>query len=72
MSEQSGQPGDGCTDPRETHLHWCGFCGAQRDFAKIECKQLRIIPPCLRCGERDWRNEIDSLTAPDYREEWKP
>lgn len=65
----SGQPGDGCTDPRSTHPHWCGFCGAQLMFSAVECRQLRLIPPCPRCAERQWRTEVDELSAPDYREE---
>lgn len=69
MSEPSGQPGDGCADPRDIHPHWCGFCGAQQDFAQVECTSLLIVPPCPRCGERDWRNEVEGLTAPNYREE---
>ena len=58
----SGQPGGGCDDPRESHPHWCGFCGAQLLWDKVMCRALRIIPPCPRCGEKDWRDEIDSLT----------
>lgn len=64
----SGQPGDGCTDPRPTHPHWCAFCGAKLLFAQVECQQLRIVPPCPRCGEQQWRDEVDELTAPDHRE----
>jgi hypothetical protein len=64
----TGQPGDGCPDPRAIHPHWCGFCGAQLMFTPIQCRSLIIIPPCSRCGEKQWRNEIDELTAPDYRE----
>lgn len=30
---------------------------------------LVIEPPCPRCGERDWRGEVDEITGPDYREE---
>lgn len=64
----SGQPGDGCTDPRDVHPHWCGFCGASLLFHQIQCERLVIVPPCGRCGERQWRSEIDELTAPDFRE----
>jgi hypothetical protein len=64
----SGQPGAGCDDPRDVHTHWCGFCGAQQEFTAIQCQSLRIIPPCPRCGNTDWRDEIDGITAPDYRE----
>ncbi len=64
----AGQPGGGCDDPRGIHPHWCGFCGAQLAFSAAECRQLRIVPPCPRCGETQWRDEIDDLTAPDYRE----
>lgn len=67
----SGQPGDGCDDPRSIHPHWCGFCGAKQMFAAVQCRQLVIVPPCPRCGEKQWRSEIDELTAPDYREEWR-
>jgi len=38
-------------------------------FGAAQCRQLVIVPPCPRCGERDWRSEVDELTAPDYREE---
>ena len=65
----SGQPGAGCDDPRELHTHWCGFCGAKLMFSFDECRLLRFTPPCPRCGETQWRDEIDELTAPDYREE---
>jgi len=65
----TGQPGGGCDDPREVHLHRCGFCGARLEFATAVCRQLVIVPPCPRCGERDWRGDVDELTAPDYREE---
>ena len=68
----SGQPGAGCTDPREIHEHWCGFCGAKLAFTKTECRQLYVTPPCPRCGETDWRDEVDELTGPDYREEQRP
>ena len=64
----AGQPGGSCDDPRDVHEHWCGFCGASQAFAAVECRQLVIVPPCPRCGERDWRSEADGLTAPDYRE----
>lgn len=63
-----GQPGDGCTDPRSIHPHWCGFCGAQLMFSAIECQALRFVPPCPRCDEKQWRTDVDELTAPDYRE----
>jgi hypothetical protein len=64
----SGQPGAGCDDPREIHNHWCGFCGAQLAFSRIQCQSLIFVPPCARCGERDWRGDVDELTAPDHRE----
>lgn len=64
----SGQPGDGCDDPRRIHPHWCGFCGAQQMFTEIQCRSLRFVPPCPRCREKQWHNEVDELTAPDYRE----
>lgn len=64
----AGQPGAGCTDPRGIHEHWCGFCGALKAFSRDECRQLVTVPPCPACGEFDWRDEIDELTAPDYRE----
>lgn len=64
----SGPPGGGCDDPRETHAHWCGFCGAKQWFGVVECRSLAIVPPCLRCGERDWRDDVDEMTMPDYRE----
>jgi hypothetical protein len=64
----AGQPGDGCDDPRSIHPHWCDFCGAQLEFSSLQCRQLRIVPPCPRCGEHRWRSDIDDLTAPDYRE----
>lgn len=60
----SGMPGASCDDPREVHMHWCGFCGAECLFAAAECETLRIVPPCDRCGEALWRDEIDSLTLP--------
>lgn len=64
----TGQPGDGCDDPRPFHIHWCGFCGAELIFSSLECGLLVFVPPCLRCRERQWRDEIDLLTAPDHRE----
>jgi hypothetical protein len=64
----SGMPGDGCDDPRTTHPHWCGFCGAERLWSAIECQHLRFTPPCPRCGEKDWRSEVDEMTGPDFRE----
>jgi ribosomal protein L40E len=64
----SGQPGDGCDDPRNIHPHWCGFCGAELLFSAIECRSLMIVPPCRRCRSTDWRSEVDEMTAPDYRE----
>lgn len=66
--ESSGQPGDGCTDPRNIHIHWCGFCGAELAFSSIQCRQLRIVPSCPRCRSTNWRSEVDEMTAPDYRE----
>lgn len=64
----TGIPGAGCRDPREIHRHWCGTCGAERAFARAECAQLAAVPRCPRCRGTDWRDEIDDLTAPDYRE----
>jgi hypothetical protein len=64
----TGEPGGGCDDPRSIHLHWCGFCGAALAFTAVECAALQVVPPCLRCGERDWRSDVDEMTAPDYRE----
>lgn len=64
----SGQPGSGCDDPRDTHSHWCGFCGAKQLFALIQCQSLRIVPRCPRCGEANWRGDVDEITAPDHRE----
>lgn len=57
-----------CTDPRELHPHWCGFCGAKLLFYIEECRTFHFTPPCPRCGEKQWRDEIDELTAPDYHE----
>ncbi|MFJ1653684.1 hypothetical protein ACIOC2_20300 [Streptomyces sp. NPDC088337] len=68
----TGRPGDGCNDPRPTHPHWCGTCGAQLLFSAEECRLLMIVPPCLRCQGTDWKSEVDELTAPDYREEQQP
>ena len=65
----TGHPAWGCDDPRGIHPHWCGFCGVRLLFVAASCCQLMIVPPCPRCGERDWRSEGDELTAPDYREE---
>jgi hypothetical protein len=62
---QTGQPGDGCTDPRRFHPHWCGFCGAELLFSALECAALYCVPPCPRCGECRWRTEIDGLLLPD-------
>lgn len=64
----SKPPGGGCDDPRDVHAHWCGFCGTSLAFSRAECQQLRFVPPCPRCSEKAWRNDIDELTAPDYRE----
>jgi ribosomal protein S27AE len=64
----AGRPGDGCDDPRETHPHWCGRCGARQMFAALECAQLMTVPACPRCGGTDWRDEVDELTAPDHRD----
>jgi predicted RNA-binding Zn-ribbon protein involved in translation (DUF1610 family) len=61
-------PGAGCTDPRSTHPHWCGFCGAYLLFSAAQCRQLVTTPECPRCREVAWRNEVDELAAPDYRE----
>ncbi len=63
-----GQPGAGCDDPRRAHAHWCGFCGAREWFSADDCRALIVVPSCLRCGGRDWRDDIEELTAPDYRE----
>ncbi len=60
----SGMPGAGCDDPRRIHCHWCAFCGAEVAFTPEECRFLRIVPPCPRCGEQDWRDDIDALTLP--------
>lgn len=65
---RGGQPGAGCSDPRDSHRHHCGFCGAELAFSRAQCQQLLIVPPCPRCGERQWRSEIDELTDPDWRE----
>lgn len=64
----AGRPGDGCDDPREVHKHWCGFCGAALAFASVECRALIVVPRCPRCGGTDWRDDVDDLTAPNYRE----
>jgi hypothetical protein len=64
----TGRPGGGCADPRRFHPHWCGFCGAELLFSAVQCRQLSGVPPCPRCSGRDWRTEIDELTATDYRE----
>ncbi len=64
----TGQPGDGCQDGCATHPHWCGFCGAYLMFTDVQCGLLVIVPPCPRCGEKQWRNEVDELIAPDFRE----
>lgn len=64
----TGMPGKGCTDPRHVHAHWCGFCGAEVVFSLIACQSLVIVPPCPCCGEMNWRDEIDALTGPDFRE----
>lgn len=53
----TGQPGDGCADQRDTHSHWCGFCGAVLMFSSTQCRTLRIVPECPRCGEQQWRND---------------
>lgn len=68
----SGQPGDGCDDPREAHLHWCVGCGAEMLFTRAHCQLLTVVPPCPRCGEKGWRDEVDELTAPDHPEEQRP
>lgn len=67
----AGRPGDGCTDPRQIHPHWCGSCGAEQQFSAAQCAQLLIVPPCPRCQGTDWKTEVDELTAPDYREDWR-
>lgn len=58
----SGQPGGGCDDPRKIHPHWCGFCGAELLFSATQCQRLVMVPPCDRCGKKEWRSEIDGLT----------
>lgn len=68
----AGRPGDGCDDPREIHPHWCGRCGARQMFTSLECTQMVVVPPCPRCGDSDWRNEVDELTTPRQREEGQP
>jgi hypothetical protein len=68
----TGRPGDGCGDPRPTHPHWCGTCGAQRLFSAEECTLLMTVPPCPRCQGTNWKSEVDELTAPDYHEEQRP
>jgi hypothetical protein len=65
----AGCPGNGCDDPRETHPHWCGFCGARQMFTALECTQLMSVPLCPRCGGTDWRDEIAELTSPENRPE---
>lgn len=65
----SGRPGDGCDDPRDPHLHWCGFCGTELLFTVAKCRFLKLVPPCPRCSSTDWRNEIDKLIAPNYCED---
>jgi hypothetical protein len=69
MANTTGQPGAGCDDPRHMHNHWCGFCGAVLVFTRAQCQQLRVVPPCSRCGEQQWRNEVNEIIAPDYREQ---
>jgi len=32
------------------------------------CRSLIFVPPCKRCGEKDWRDEIESLTLPCRRD----
>lgn len=64
----SGRPGDGCDDPRDTHPHWCGTCGAEVMFSRAQCQAFLIVPPCPRCCGCDWCDEVDELTAPDFRE----
>jgi hypothetical protein len=57
----TGGPGAGCTDRRSVHTRWCGFCGARLAFSSSACATLQVVPPCPRCGEKDWRNECDEL-----------
>lgn len=64
----AGEPGGGCDDPRAVHKHWCKFCGALLLFSRDQCRLLVIVPPCPRCGSTSWGDEIDELTAPDFRE----
>lgn len=47
---------------------WCGFCGAVRWFGQVQWKSLRVEPSCPRCGEKDWRDQVDEITAPDHKE----
>jgi hypothetical protein len=47
---------------------WCGFCGAKLYYSQKQLDQRICAPPCPRCGEKDWRDEMDELTAPDQRE----
>jgi predicted RNA-binding Zn-ribbon protein involved in translation (DUF1610 family) len=60
----SNRPGDGCTDPRVGHEHWCGGCGESLLFHPEKCQRLSGVPPCPRCGSVDWRDEIDGLILP--------
>jgi hypothetical protein len=49
---------------------WCGFCGAKQYLPKkIPALRFPEVDRCPRCRERDWRDEIDEITAPDYRED---
>lgn len=52
------------------HYRWCGFCGAKQAYSPEGIASLRFpeVDKCPRCGERDWRDELDELTAPDFRE----
>ncbi|HZQ33710.1 MAG TPA: hypothetical protein VFB19_18510 [Mycobacterium sp.] len=51
-------------------FRWCGFCGAKQAYSPEQVAALRFpeVDKCPRCGERDWRDEWDEMTAPDFRE----
>lgn len=60
----TGRPGDGCDDPREIHAHRCRFCGDRLTFTALECRSLRVVPPCPRCGATVWHHgeQLGNLT----------
>lgn len=58
-----GQPGDGCLDPRDIHLHRCAGCGFVRSFSGAMCRALPIVPHCEMCGESRWLYEITGEPA---------